>query len=103
MIIFNTTYHVDDSLKNKFLDYIKTEYIPRAISSGILSQPRLAEILSQEEKPQGTNYALQFNVSDIKNLNRWYSESGLKLNDDFVAQFGEKVVGFSTLMKDCNI
>lgn len=103
MIIFNTTFHVDDSLKNKFLDFIKNSYVPKALTDNILKEPRLSEILSQEEHPEGTNYALQFLVSDVETLNIWYKSTGLELNKDLAATFGQKVAGFSTVMRMCDL
>lgn len=98
MIIFNTTYHVDNLILNDFIVYLRSEFIPQATKSGELTHPRLTRILSHGEE-EGSNFALQFEVTDPEKLDDWYDETGDQLNEEMVGRFGERVVGFSTLME----
>ncbi len=100
MIIFNTTFNTEKANKDEFVEYLKNTYIPQAMESGKLRDPRLAEILSDEENPESINLALQFTLDSIDALNSWYVDYSPVLNKDLVNRFGRKVVGFSTVMKE---
>ncbi|MGL4293878.1 MAG: DUF4286 family protein [Bacteroidales bacterium] len=98
MIIFNTTYHVDNLVLDEFLSYLKNEFIPQAIAAKELNNPRLTRVMTQEPQ-EGSSLALQFEIADLEKLDEWYDETGDRLNEDLVARFGSQVVGFSTLME----
>ncbi|MEG1617539.1 MAG: DUF4286 family protein [Bacteroidales bacterium] len=98
MIIFNTTYHVEMATVDDFVTYVRNQFVPAATRSEELTHPRLTRILSHEDEG-GVSFALQFQVTDPMKLDDWYDEIGDELNEEFVANFGEKVVGFSTLME----
>ena len=98
MIIFNTTYHVDSGLEDNFIAWLKENYIPVALRRGELSQPQLCRVMTTEEC-EGSSLSLQFHVKDVETLSRWYDEAGVELSEALVARFGDKVVGFNTLLE----
>ncbi|OJU51862.1 MAG: hypothetical protein BGN96_07680 [Bacteroidales bacterium 45-6] len=99
MIIFNTTYHVDDEIHSDYLDYIRSTFIPQALESGFLYEARLARIVAQHNEP-GTSYSLQFRVKNSDTLRLWLNTSGDSLNKELVARFGSKIAGFVTLLEE---
>lgn len=101
MIIFNTTYHVDNLVLDEFISFLRNEFIPEATNGGEMIHPRLAKILSHQE--EGTSLALQFEVAAPEKLDDWYDQAGDDLNERMVARFGSKVVGFSTLMEEIEL
>ena len=50
MIIFNTTFHVEDDVLNDYIGFMKETYIVRAAGSGFLHEPRFARIHAQHEE-----------------------------------------------------
>lgn len=98
MIIFNTTYHVDNLVLDDFIKFLRNEFIPAATASKELSEPRLTRVLAQEPQ-EGSSFALQFEVEELEKLDDWYDQIGDNLNEDLVAKFGSQVVGFSTLLE----
>lgn len=99
MIIFNTTYHVEDEIHYDYLDYIRETFIPKALESGFLYEARLARIVAQYDEP-GTSYSLQFRVKNSDTLRHWLHESGDSLNKELTEKFGDKVLGFVTLLEE---
>lgn len=99
MYIFNTTYHAAGAHIDTFLEWIKKEYITRAIQSKQLSDPQLALIMAKEDGSDGNNYSLQFKVESIDILESWYKETGSSLLNEMHLKFGHQVSGFSTIMK----
>lgn len=99
MLIFNTTLHLDDSIHNECLIFLKERYIPQAISNKMLEQPTLARIEAQHEK-HGVSYAMQFKTQNIDILNNWAATIGEKLSEELNNKFGNKVAGFVTLLEE---
>lgn len=97
MLIYNTTYHVEDDMHDHFLIWIKESYIPEVEKCGVLQRPRLCKVLSHQD--EGSSYSLQWEVADSTVLHRWHLEQGVKLNRELLLVFADKVVGFPTLME----
>lgn len=98
MIIFNTTYHVENIILDDFIQYLKNEFIPTATSDKEFSNPRLTRVMTQEVQ-EGSSFALQFEITELEKLDDWYDQVGDSLNEDMIARFGSQVVGFSTLLE----
>ncbi|MBK5721587.1 DUF4286 family protein [Dysgonomonas sp. Marseille-P4677] len=102
MIIFNTTFHVEDDVCNNYLAFMKEIYIPKAANSGFLHEPRFAKIHAQHEQ-SGTSYSLQFKVKNVDTLNYWFEKEGESLQKELTSHFGNKALGFVTLMEEINL
>lgn len=98
MLIYNTTYHVEDGDARNFLIWMTQHYIPTVLQSGLLSAPRLAEVLSHREDGTST-YTLQWEVESSKTLHEWHTRQGNALNEELLKIFKDKVVGFPTLLE----
>ena len=79
MLIYNTTFQVDDEVHDNFLIWI------------------ICRVLSHRDG--GTSYSLQWEVDDSVVLHRWHQDQGARLNQELVKIFKDKVVGFPTLME----
>lgn len=97
MLIYNTTFQVDDSVHDNFLIWIKEFYIPEVEQNGTLKSPRICKVLSHRE--EGSSYSLQWEVENSGLLHRWHMEQGVKLNEELSKLFDNKVIGFPTLME----
>jgi hypothetical protein len=98
MLIYNTTYQVEEGQEDNFLIWIKEFYLPEVEKAGALYTPRIVRVLSHREEGS-TCYSLQFEVENSGVLHRWHLEQGTKLNEELVKIFQDKVVGFPTLME----
>ncbi len=97
MIIYNTTFQVDDNTTTEFIDWIRTQYVPQALATGIVSRPQLARIMGRHEG--GTGYALQLQAATLGELQNWYRTTGKDLMTRFNTRFGTRAVNFSTMME----
>jgi len=99
MLIFNTTFHLDDTVHEECVKYLIEVYIPQSLSDGLLEQPSLARIEARHEEG-GVSYALQFKTKDMNTLNEWAAGVGVSVQKGLVDAFGNKVSGFSTLLEE---
>lgn len=98
MLIYNTTFHVEEADARNFVIWINEVYIPQVEASGRLSAPRLSRILSHPD-PDSECFALQWEVKDSATLHAWHTEQGLVLNQEMLSLFQNKIVAIPTLME----
>ena len=98
MYIFNTTYHIENRIKESFLDWLREVYIPSAMRRDELSEPQLCRVIAGEET-DGENFSLQFHVADPDRLETWYNEIGADLDLAIREKYGDRLLGFNTLLE----
>ena len=81
MLIYNTTYHVEEGEDKNFLIWMQEHYLPEVEKNGTLYAPRIARILSHIEEGS-ICYSVQFEVENSAKLHRWHQEQGVKLNEE---------------------
>lgn len=97
MLLYNTTYHVEEEVEKNFLIWLNEVYIEEVLQSGKLKSPRLCRVLSHHDT--GSCYSLQWEVEDSTVLHHWHLSQGVKLNGQLLQIFKDKVVGIPTLME----
>lgn len=98
MLIFNTTYHVEADQEKYFLIWMQEVYLPEIEKDGKLKSPRLLRVLSHREEGSSC-FSVQFEVEDSATLHQWHTRQGVRLNEELLKMFKDKVVGFPTLME----
>lgn len=98
MLIYNTTYHVEEEAVKNFLIWIREAYIPQVQKSDLLCHPRLYRILSHLQEG-GESFSLQWEVEDSAKLHQWHISQGASLNKELADIFKDKVVSLPTLME----
>ncbi|MCR5393917.1 MAG: DUF4286 family protein [Bacteroidales bacterium] len=99
MLIYNTTFHVEEAQLQAFLCFIKDEYFPAVTASGHLSRPRLVRLLG--DVGEGLyGYAIMADCAgEAAAIKKWRNETGDTLLQTLQQKFGTKVLTFSTAMK----
>lgn len=98
MLIYNTTYQIDIADAHNFVIWLSEHYMPEVEANGLLKHPRLTHILSHQEE-NSECFSLQWEVEDSATLHRWHIQQGMKLNQEMMKTFKDKVVGLPTLME----
>ena len=102
MVTINTTFHVEDKTNLVFIAYMKSTYIAEALTDKLLTNARMCKIHSQE-LPDGQSYSVQFSFDSLDDLDNWDKIKGVKLNEELVKHFQDKIVGFSTLLEEIEL
>lgn len=97
MIVYNTTYNASNDKAVAFIKWLRTGYIPRAVESGELKEPRLAHLMVENDG-KSNSFSLQFTVENVDVLEKWYHKCGAALLREMECTFAGKVVGFTTIM-----
>lgn len=97
MIVFNTTYNVSNDKAVAFIKWLRTRYVPYATETGELKEARLAHLMVDNDG-KSNSFSLQFTVENVDVLEKWYHTRGAELVHELEQTFGQKVVGFTTIM-----
>jgi hypothetical protein len=98
MIVFNTTFHLEEDIHEEFIEYMLQKFIPMSTKSGLLTSPRLARVFGKEED-EGLSYAMEFSAGDLAALERWNTDESQVVYAPLLEKFKEKLIGFSTVMQ----
>jgi hypothetical protein len=98
MIIYNTTFHIEESIQQEFIEYIQQYFIPQTIKNGLLATPRFSRIYGEHED-KGFSYALEFTTDTLDKLEQWNKTESAAVTTPLIEKFKEKIVGFATVMQ----
>lgn len=99
MIVYNTTYTMQNEDARNFVIWATQVLMPRAQRSEKLTNGRMLRILNHHDQASEC-FCVQFDVADNRVLHEWYVAEGAALVKELEQAFQGKVVGFSTLMSD---
>lgn len=102
MIIYNTTFSVPKELQIEFIKYMREEYVPQALTTGIIKEPRLSRVFSNEEA-DGYSYALEFKAENIDLLEEWNLKVGKNLYFSLMKKFKQNIPGFTSVLQPVNL
>ena len=60
IMILNTTYLVGNEIEQRFLNWLRSTYVPEALETNLVFDARLMKVLTSEE--EGVSYSLQFSA-----------------------------------------
>lgn len=99
MIIYNTTFHLEESIERQWLNWMKSTYIPLAMETGLFSHNHFCEVLVEEEMG-GKTYSFQLFLKDMEHFHQFQNEFASKIQAVFKTKYANRVLTFSTLMKE---
>lgn len=103
MLIYNTSFHVDsEHYISKFLTFMRDNYLPAIQQGGLMTNVRFVRLLTDI----GDNligYSVMGEVADMQKLKKWKLEVGREADASFYKEFGDKILTFSTTMKEVEL
>ncbi len=97
MIIYNTSFHVEEKFEPAFLQWLRDVYVPKAAEAG-LADHMLTRLLNSVE-PGCYTYALHLEAPNMAAVERWESGGRNELLEDMAQRWGYGVLAFSTPME----
>lgn len=103
MLIYNTSFHVSgERTLQQFLTYMRDSYLPAISQHGYLQHVRFVRLLT-DIGDDVIGYCVMGEATDVKVLKKWKSEVGNAADAAFHQEFGERVLTFSSTMKDVEL
>jgi len=95
MIIYNVTINIENSLQQDWLNWMKTDHIPKVLATGKFKDAKLTRVLIEEEMG-GVTYSVQFCAHSRQTLDSYYDDDDDGLRLDGLKKFGDKMLSFCT-------
>ncbi|MDE5969563.1 MAG: DUF4286 family protein [Muribaculaceae bacterium] len=96
--ILNTSFHMEASITDAFLEWVKNDYIKVALSCSCFTNPIVARILTETE-PGVVGYAVHLETDDLEAATDWHDREASGLKAVLSRRFGQRIVFFSTFME----
>jgi hypothetical protein len=97
MIIYNVTVSVEESVKNEWLNWMKTEHIPEVMACGVFTKAQINRVIVQTDSE--STFAIAYSCSSMKDLHQYQIKFAPELQKKHNARFGKKAMAFRTLME----
>ncbi len=99
MLVLNTTFSGALSDRDELIAFLQERYIPTTLAHGTLHSPLVYEVLGTQSDGDTFSLALQFSFDGLEQLERYQQEHFPMVQEMLVSEFGQRVVGFMTLMR----
>lgn len=109
MIIYNTTFMIEQAVKPAFLDWMRNEALSIADNNQLPARaPRLTTVVDVPGDPefaaQAASFALQFEFLTIDEARKWADIALSELAGKFTSKFGpERGLIFSTILEEIDL
>lgn len=98
MLIYNTTYLVNNKKMVAWMKWIEETHIPFMRKTGNFTTPQLAKILFTEDN-ESTSFSVQFKIKDLDALGVWNELYADELQKEILEIFDKDVLPFSTVLE----
>lgn len=95
MIIYNVTINIDESVHDKWLEWMQEIHIPDVLATGKFINAKMTKVLVEEEMG-GITYSIQYTAENKELLNRYYAEDAERMRQEVSKHFRDKFVAFRT-------
>ena len=97
MILYNTTFVVDDSVNDEWITWFKEEHINDYLESKCFLGARFGQVTSHVE-PGMQTYSVQLFVNDDLTLDQFKNNFLSEIQQKSLQKFGTKVLSFTSEM-----
>lgn len=95
MILYNVTINIQESVHDKWMQWMQQKHINDVLATGKFTSARLVKVLVEEEMG-GVTYAIQYTTDSMETLQKYYDEDAPRLREEGAKLFGEKMLAFRT-------
>lgn len=99
MLLYNTTFAIEQAIEQEFLAWLHGEFIPSATADGqYFSAPELFRINVPGDGDGTASFALHMRAPSDNEINTWYEDHGSRLLAALMSRWNGRAVFFSTTL-----
>lgn len=98
MFIYNVTIQVSHSIKDAWVEWMKTKHIPDVMATNCFIKYQFVKVVDIDET-EGVTYAAQYYAESKAQYNRYIELFATALRDDANRNWGNQYIGFRSLME----
>ncbi|MGI4021302.1 MAG: DUF4286 family protein [Janthinobacterium lividum] len=97
MFIYNITILIDESIEQKWLNWIKPNFIQVVMETGFFQSSQLLQVTDSPN--EGLTYCLQFRTNEISSMQSYQNLYASQIENEHLLAFQNQLVTFSSTMK----
>lgn len=99
MFLYNVTVGIDKDVEQEWLQWIKSEHIPKVMSTGLFIENKIYKVL--HDQGEGTvSYSIQYFAKTIDHVTLYFDKYAPALLNEQRTRFRDKHVAFMTLLEE---
>jgi hypothetical protein len=98
MIIYNVTTHIDHSVHEAWLTWMKEIHIPEVMQRGCFTKFQMTRMLEVDET-EGATYTIQYYAESKADYNRFIELHAPALRQSIMDKWGDKTLSFRSIMQ----
>jgi len=103
MLLYNTSFQViGEKTAGLFVSHVQGTLYPEILSGGMVRNIRFCRVLAHTEEDVFV-YSLMFDIEGLKELKAWKEKVESKILKGLKKEFGDRVLTFSSTMKEYNL
>lgn len=99
MYIYNVTVHVEPTVEEAWLSWMKNHHLPEMMNTGQFENAQIFKIINDQDHG-GVSYATQYTCASIKEYDTYIKTYSSALRKSTVDRFGNAVLTFRTQLKE---
>ena len=99
MYIYNVTLHVEPSVEQGWLDWMKNHHLQAMMDTGQFTHARLFKVISDQDQG-GVSYATQYHCASKKEYDTYIEQYAKGLRQDAIDRFGNSILTFRTQLEE---
>jgi hypothetical protein len=99
MIIYNTTYTLDAAIQHEWTYWVRTDYLPAILETGLVTESRVLRLISDVGQ-QGVVHTIQLGFSNLSTYETFSTEFVDLFYGRMAFRFGTKLASFSTVLEE---
>lgn len=99
MLLYNTSYLLDQELEDIFVEWMKTKFIPLLKETGTFSNNYFCKVMVAKDDG-GLTYSLQLLFKTREQLEKYINNFESRTKAVFNAKFQNQVITFSSLLQE---
>ena len=98
MFLYNITFNIEPEIKEQWIDWMKNEYFPFVMKTGMFQKVKFFRLLNETEN-QGFTYSVQFFSESLEKVNQYLEQYAHEIVDRHNLIFKYKHVSFMTILE----
>ncbi|WP_372753829.1 DUF4286 family protein [Labilibaculum sp.] len=99
MIIYNTSYLIEDSMETSFCEWMKKQFIPLLKETQTFTTSYFCKVMVTTED-RGITYSLQLLFPDKEQFKKYHNSFEARITAVFNAKYQNNIPSFSSLLKE---
>lgn len=99
MLLYNVTFGIDKQIEAEWIDWMKANYIPAIIETGLFFDYKMYKVLTHDDETS-VSYSVQCFSASIEQVLKYLNEFAPALVEAHRLRFKDQHVAFNTLLDE---